>query len=52
MEVHDDPANALSDANTVLDIRYLKTILVHAKAIHELRLELLAKYGEDHVHLD
>lgn len=50
MEVHDDPDNALSDANTVLDIKYLEGILGQAKAVHEMRLELLAKYGEDNVH--
>jgi 2-dehydro-3-deoxyphosphooctonate aldolase (KDO 8-P synthase) len=50
MEVHDDPVNALSDANTVLDIQYLENILGQAKAVHELRLELLDKYGEDNVH--
>jgi 2-dehydro-3-deoxyphosphooctonate aldolase (KDO 8-P synthase) len=52
MEVHEDPPNALSDANTVLDIKYLERVLAHAKAAHELRLELLAKWGEDRVHLD
>ncbi len=52
MEVHDDPPNALSDANTVLDIQYLERVLAHAKAAHELRLELLEKWGEDRVHLD
>jgi len=50
MEVHDDPEHAMSDANTVLDIRYLEHILAQAKAVHNLRLELLEKYGEDHVH--
>jgi len=50
MEVHDDPEHAMSDANTVLDIRYLEHILAQAKAVHDLRLELLEKYGEDHVH--
>lgn len=50
MEVHDDPDNALSDANTVLDIKYLENILGQAKAMHEMRLELLDKYGEDNVH--
>jgi 2-dehydro-3-deoxyphosphooctonate aldolase (KDO 8-P synthase) len=50
MEVHDDPENALSDANTVLDLQYLQRVLAHAKAAHELRLELLAKWGEDDVH--
>ena len=50
METHDDPDNALSDPNTVLDIRYLEVVLAQAKAMHEMRLELLAKYGEDNVH--
>jgi 2-dehydro-3-deoxyphosphooctonate aldolase (KDO 8-P synthase) len=51
MEVHDDPPNALSDANTVLDIQYLETVLVQAKAMHALRLELLEKNGDDRVHV-
>lgn len=50
METHDNPDKALSDANTVLDIKYLENILTQAKAIHETRLELLAKLGEDNVH--
>jgi len=50
MEVHDDPENALSDANTVLDLEYLENILCQAKAVHETRLELLDRYGEDNVH--
>ncbi len=50
MEVHDDPDHAMSDANTVLDIKFLEIILRQAKAVHELRLELLDKYGEDNVH--
>jgi 2-dehydro-3-deoxyphosphooctonate aldolase (KDO 8-P synthase) len=50
MEVHDDPPNAKSDANTVLDLQYLEVVLAQAKAVHELRLELLDKYGEDNVH--
>ena len=52
IEVHDDPPNALSDANTVLDIQYLERVLSHAKTAHEMRLELLKKWGEDRVHLD
>lgn len=50
MEVHDDPPNALSDANTVLDIQYLEVVLANAKAAHEMRLALLEKWGEDSVH--
>ena len=52
MEVHDDPPNALSDGNTVLDLKYLKQVLAHAKAAHNLRLELLETWGADNVHLD
>jgi 2-dehydro-3-deoxyphosphooctonate aldolase (KDO 8-P synthase) len=50
METHDNPDKALSDANTVLDIKYLENILTQAKVIHETRLELVAKFGEDNVH--
>lgn len=50
MEVHDDPVHALSDANTVLNLKYLENILGQAKAVHELRLELLEQHGEDNVH--
>jgi 2-dehydro-3-deoxyphosphooctonate aldolase (KDO 8-P synthase) len=52
METHNDPDNALSDANTVLNIKYLENILGQAKAMHEHRLEILEKYGEDNVHLE
>ena len=50
MEVHNDPPNALSDPNTVLDIKYLELILNQAKLIHELRLSFDQRYGEDNVH--
>lgn len=50
MEVHNDPKNALSDANTVLDLQYLENVLAQAKIMHESRLELLSKFGEDNVH--
>ncbi len=52
MEVHENPPEALSDANTVLNIRHLESVLAHAKATHALRLELLNEWGEDRVHLD
>lgn len=52
MEVHNDPPNALSDANTVLDVKYLENILIQAKAIHEARQALFEQLGEDHVHMD
>ena len=50
MEVHDNPEKALSDANTVLDIKYLENILSQAKIVHEMYLELIEKFGEDNVH--
>ena len=52
METHDDPANALSDANTVLDIKYLRNVLSQAKIMHETRLQILDKFGEDQIHVD
>ena len=52
MEVHDNPANALSDANTVLDLKYLKTILSEAIEMHNLRIKLTNKNGEFNVHAD
>lgn len=52
MEVHDDPSNALSDANTVLNIKYLEKILFQAKALHEFKIELLDKYGKDDIHVN
>ena len=50
METHNDPPNALSDANTVLDIQYLENILRQAKRVHEVRLELTEQFGGDKVH--
>jgi len=50
METHNNPSKALSDSNTVLDLKYLETILVQAKTIHQCRLELYSKFGEDVVH--
>jgi 2-dehydro-3-deoxyphosphooctonate aldolase (KDO 8-P synthase) len=48
-EIHNDPKNAKSDPNTVLNIKDLKHVLGQAKAVHELRLELLEKFGPDNV---
>ena len=45
MEVHDNPVNAKSDSNTVLDIKFLENILISAKEIHEKRIELEQKLG-------
>jgi len=52
MEVHDNPDEALSDANTQLNIRYLENILSQAKATHETRLELAERWGDDNVHVN
>lgn len=52
MEVHDDPANALSDKNTVLDLQYLELVLSQAKAVHGIKLDLIEKWGEDNVHVE
>ena len=41
MEVHDNPPKALSDSNTVLDIKYLKLILSQAIQMHNVYLDLI-----------
>ena len=50
IEVHNDPPNALSDANTVLDLQHLETVLIHAKVCHETRLRLQADWDDSDVH--
>ena len=50
METHDNPINALSDANTVLDVKYLENVLYQAKRVHEIRLELFKELGPDNIH--
>ena len=52
MEVHDNPNKALSDANTVLDLKYLRMILSEAIEIHNLRIKLTNRNGEFNVHTD
>ena len=49
-EIHNDPTNALSDPNTVLNIEHLRHVLGQARDIHNFRLELLEKYGVDNVY--
>jgi 2-dehydro-3-deoxyphosphooctonate aldolase (KDO 8-P synthase) len=49
METHDDPANALSDPATQIDIKYVKKILIQVKAFHALRQQFLEEHGEDDV---
>ena len=50
MEVHNDPPRAMSDANTVLNIKHLDVILRQAVALHDLQRELISTYGDDNVH--
>ena len=52
MEVHNKPEDALSDSNTVLNLKYLKLILSEAIKIHDLRLELTKQNGEFNVHYE
>ena len=52
MEVHDNPPKALSDANTVLNLKYLEQILDQAKLIHKTRETIFKKFGSDKVHLN
>ena len=49
MEVHNDPDNAKSDPNTVLDIKYLENIIFQAQNIHEKKIQILEEIGEDNV---
>ena len=49
-EIHNDPENAMSDPNTVLNIDHLRHVLGQARDIHNFRLELLDKYGVDNVY--
>ena len=49
MEVHDNPSAALSDPNTVINLKDIKSVLGQAKEIHEIRLKLKTKWGEDNV---
>jgi len=48
-EIHNDPKNAKSDPNTVLNVKDLKHVLGQAKIMHEMRLDLLEKFGPDNV---
>jgi len=49
IETHNKPNEALSDSNTVLDIKYLENILYQSKIIHETRLNLLRELGPDNI---
>jgi 2-dehydro-3-deoxyphosphooctonate aldolase (KDO 8-P synthase) len=46
MEVHDNPSKALSDPNTVLNIKYLERILIMAKKMHQERINLEKKFRD------
>ena len=49
MEIHNDPDNSMSDPNTVLNLKDLKFVLGQAKEIHDMRIEMQERYGEDDV---
>lgn len=49
MEVHDNPAKAKSDPNTVLNFKYLEKILIMAKSMHQNRIKLSKELGKLHV---
>ena len=45
MEVHNNPPKALSDSNTVLDLKYLKVVLSGTQIVIELfRKDLNTQY--------
>lgn len=50
MEVHDNPKKALSDPNTVLDIKYLEFVLENAIEVRAARQRLIQKYGDREIH--
>ena len=52
IEVHDNPKKALSDGNTVLDIRYLERILNEAVEIDQTYQKLAKKYGKEYISHD
>ena len=49
MEVHDNPAKAKSDPNTVLDIKFLEKILISAKELHNKKIEIDEVVGKNNV---
>lgn len=50
METHNDPPNAKSDSNTVLHLKYLESVLRQAKAVHDMRIELSNRFGDELIH--
>ena len=52
IEVHDNPKKALSDSNTVLDIRYLERVLNEAMEIDQTYQKLAKKYGKEYISHD
>ena len=49
IEVHNNPKKALSDSNTVLDIRYLERILDEAMEIDRTFQKLSERYGKEYI---
>ena len=47
--VHDNPKKALSDKNTVLDLKFLERILIEAKSVNNIQIDLEDKYGKEYI---
>jgi 2-dehydro-3-deoxyphosphooctonate aldolase (KDO 8-P synthase) len=48
METHDNPESALSDPNTVLDLKYLEYVLRQTEYLHKQRAEMFAEIGGEY----
>ncbi len=49
MEVHDNPDHALSDPATQLNIKDCEMVLSQAMAMHQARLDLVRKWGDEDI---
>ena len=49
LEVHDSPSNALSDSNTVLDVKFLENIIRQTKIIKDALNEIKKAHIEDEI---
>lgn len=50
IETHENPDKALSDPNTVLDLKYLEMVIDNAVTVHKSYLELIDKWGNEYIH--
>jgi len=48
IETHDQPEKALSDPNTVLDLKYLEYVLTQAEEMHKAKKEMFKKIGGEY----